>query len=75
MRRLSCECDGCLECELTSNRLVEQFGQARVRRLISHCHFEYPIGRACLGCAFFREQPTFNRLMDIRPQIIHRFAL
>ena len=75
MRRLSCECDGCLECEPTSNRVVEQFEQARVRRLVSHCHFEYPIGRACLGCAFLREQPTFNCLTNISPQIIHCFAL
>jgi hypothetical protein len=58
-----------------SNHAVESLAQGRARRLASHCHFEHSIGRACLGCAFLREQPTFDSFANIRADIVYCFAL
>ena len=41
---------------------------ASIMRLLS-------IRRACLGRAFLGEQPTFDRLTDIRAHFVHCLAL
>jgi hypothetical protein len=58
-----------------SNHAVGQFAQARARRPASHRHFEHSISRACLGCAFLGEQPTFDRFTNIRADIVYCLAL
>jgi len=54
---------------------LNNFGQARDRRLASHGDFQYPISFACLSPALLREQPTFDSLTNIRAYIVYCFAL